>query len=547
MKERIDQLKELVEKLNSRTKKIIIIGVAALIVGAVIIALILNNQPYETLFTGLGQEEAQQITQKLQEDGVDFKYDGDSEILVKKDVLDQTKAALVQEGYPKNGFTYDTFKDNAGMMTTDSDKNTYKLYELQDRIGATIRCFEGVKDAKVTIALGEESKYVLSDDEGEGPSASVFVTMEGGGSPTTEQVAGIQRLVAKSVAGMELTEVVVLDGEGNDVSVDADGNSSSVNGSDVEEIARVIERQISNNVVKVLGPIYGRDNVKVSARAKINMENLVRETITYNTPEKIDEEDKTGIVSKEDLYTERAGGGNTAGGVAGTETNADTAEYNTDSNNNNTGASSESVSREYLVNQIKEQGQVSPGALDDLTVSVAINGEGYGSLRESQLLALVGNAAGIAAADQREKITVVSAPFSEGSDDEEETKNGFVRFVESVPLWVFIVAAVLLVLLLVLLIFLLIRRRRRAEEEAEELAAAEEAAMEEGAVEGLLGDLDTGEEEVFDLNKELQEIKNDRGMELKRSVREFAEQNPEIAAQLLKNWLNGGGGDGSGE
>ena len=547
MKERIDQLKELVEKLNSRTKKIIIIGVAALIVGAVIIALILNNQPYETLFTGLGQEEAQQITQKLQEDGVDFKYDGDSEILVKKDVLDQTKAALVQEGYPKNGFTYDTFKDNAGMMTTDSDKNTYKLYELQDRIGATIRCFEGVKDAKVTIALGEESKYVLSDDEGEGPSASVFVTMEGGGSPTTEQVAGIQRLVAKSVAGMELAEVVVLDGEGNDVSVDADGNSSSVNGSDVEEIARVIERQISNNVVKVLGPIYGRDNVKVSARAKINMENLVRETITYNTPEKIDEEDKTGIVSKEDLYTERAGGGNTAGGVAGTETNADTAEYNTDSNNNNTGASSESVSREYLVNQIKEQGQVSPGALDDLTVSVAINGEGYGSLRESQLLALVGNAAGIAAADQREKITVVSAPFSEGSDDEEETKNGFVRFVESVPLWVFIVAAVLLVLLLALLIFLLIRRRRRAEEEAEELAAAEEAAMEEGAVEGLLGDLDTGEEEVFDLNKELQEIKNDRGMELKRSVREFAEQNPEIAAQLLKNWLNGGGGDGSGE
>ncbi len=547
MKERIDQLKELVEKLNSRTKKIIIIGVAALIVGAVIIALILNNQPYETLFTGLGQEEAQQITQKLQEDGVDFKYDGDSEILVKKDVLDQTKAALVQEGYPKNGFTYDTFKDNAGMMTTDSDKNTYKLYELQDRIGATIRCFEGVKDAKVTIALGEESKYVLSDDEGEGPSASVFVTMEGGGSPTTEQVAGIQRLVAKSVAGMELTEVVVLDGEGNDVSVDADGNSSSVNGSDVEEIARVIERQISNNVVKVLGPIYGRDNVKVSARAKINMENLVRETITYNTPEKIDEEDKTGIVSKEDLYTERAGDGNTAGGVAGTETNADTAEYNTDSNNNNTGASSESVSREYLVNQIKEQGQVSPGALDDLTVSVAINGEGYGSLRESQLLALVGNAAGIAAADQREKITVVSAPFSEGSDDEEETKNGFVRFIESVPLWVFIVVAALLVLLLALLIFLLIRRRRRAEEEAEELAAAEEAAMEEGAVEGLLGDLDTGEEEVFDLNKELQEIKNDRGMELKRSVREFAEQNPEIAAQLLKNWLNGGGGDGSGE
>lgn len=207
MKEKIAQLKEMTDKLNSRTKKIIIAGVAVLIVGAVAIALILNNQPYETLFTGLSQEEAQQITQKLQEDGVDFKYNGDSEILVKRDLLDQTKATLVQEGYPKNGFTYDTFKENAGMMTTDSDKNTYKLYELQDRIGATIRSFDGVKDAKVTIALGEASKYVLSDNEGESSSASVVVTMQGGGSPTTEQVSGIQRLVAKSVPGMELSEV----------------------------------------------------------------------------------------------------------------------------------------------------------------------------------------------------------------------------------------------------------------------------------------------------------------------------------------------------
>ena len=48
----------------------------------------------------------------------------------------------------------------------------------------------------------------------------------------------------------------------------------------------------------------------------------------------------------------------------------------------------------------------------------------------------------------------------------------------------------------------------------------------------------------MDLNAELQEMQNDRGMELKKSIREFADQNPEISAQLLRNWLNGGGGDG---
>lgn len=539
MKEKIAQLKEMTDKLNSRTKKIIIAGVAVLIVGAVVIALILNNQPYETLFTGLSQEEAQQITQKLQEDGVDFKYNGDSEILVKKDVLDRTKATLVQEGYPKNGFTYDTFKENAGMMTTDSDKNTYKLYELQDRIGATIRSFDGVKDAKVTIALGEESKYVLSDKEGESSSASVVVTMQGGGSPTTEQVSGIQRLVAKSVPGMELSEVVVLDGNGNDVSVERDGGSSSMTSSDTEEIAQVIENQIANNVMKVLGPIYGQNNVRVSARAQINMENLLRETITYNTPEKIDEEDKTGIVSTEDRYVERAGGGDTAGGVAGAETNADTAEYNTDSDTDDAGAYSESVSREYLVNQIKEQGQVTPGALDDLTVSVAINGEGFGSLRESQLLALVGNAAGIASSDQRDKIAIVSAPFNDGTNDEDEEQGGsFAQILERIPLWVFIAGAVLLAVLIGVVILLIVKRRKKDEIEEEELAAPEIPSI--LAVEG-------AEEEIpdFDLNEELREIKNDRGMALKKSIREFAEQNPEISAQLIKNWLNGGNGDGA--
>ena len=164
MKERFEQFKEFVGKLSSKTKKLIIAGAVLLITAAVVIAVVLNNQPYEVLFSGLGTEEAQQIVSKLQEDGVEFKYQGESTILVKKDVLDVTKAKLVQEGYPKNGFTYDTFINNAGLMTTDSDKRTYDP-ALQDRISSTIRLFENVKDAKVTIALGEESKYALDDSD----------------------------------------------------------------------------------------------------------------------------------------------------------------------------------------------------------------------------------------------------------------------------------------------------------------------------------------------------------------------------------------------
>lgn len=84
MKEKLEQIKEFVGKLSSKTKKLIIAGAALLLIAAVAVAFILNNQPYEVLFSGLGTEEAQQIVGKLQESGIDFKYQGESTILVKK-------------------------------------------------------------------------------------------------------------------------------------------------------------------------------------------------------------------------------------------------------------------------------------------------------------------------------------------------------------------------------------------------------------------------------------------------------------------------------
>lgn len=295
----------------------------------------------------------------------------------------------------------------------------------------------------------------------------------------------------------------------------------------------MIENQVISSIMKVLGPIYRPENVSITARAQLNMETLVRESITYNTPEKIDEQDKTGIVDEEEIYREQAGIDEGAGGVAGTEQNADTPEYNTDGTTDDTRAYSEKIVRDYLVNQIKEQGQVPAGALNDLTVSVAINGEGYGGLREEQLRSLIGNAAGIAAEDQATKITVVSVPFNTAQEEEpeEDTTTGFLAVLDRVPLWVLIVGAVLILLLIVVIVILVIRGRKRRKEQEEEEEAA--LAEEEGEA-----------PPVLDLNQELQEIQNDRGMELKRSIREFAEQNAEISAQLLRSWLNGGDGDG---
>jgi flagellar M-ring protein FliF len=35
-------------------------------------------------------------------------------------------------------------------------------------------------------------------------------------------------------------------------------------------------------------------------------------------------------------------------------------------------------------------------------------------------------------------------------------------------------------------------------------------------------------------------MQTERSMQLRQEIREFVEENPEIAAQMIKNWLRGG-------
>lgn len=519
---------EFFKNLSKKAKILIAVGAVVVIAGAIVTAVVLNHKEYVVLFSDVSEEEATQIVGHLQDSGVDYQYEGDGTIMVEESVADQTRADLVYEGYPKSGFTYDVFTENAGGMTTDSEKQTYKLYELQDRIGATIGLFDGVEDARVTIALEEEQRYALESQEDQqtnNASASVVVTMEDGGSPTEEQAAAIQRLVAKSVPDMDMKNVAVFDGNGIEVSVE-DGEGTETSGDAGEEIAQIIEQQMTNKVVNVLGPIYGPDNIRVSARGTVNMERVLRESTTYETPEKINRRDKTGIVSNETTTREESTGGTGTGGVAGSETNADVSEYTTITNGGDGTYTSESTAREYLVNQIKEQGELDPGSLEDLTVAVTVNGNTLGDLTEAEARSLIGNATGIAQADQNEKITVVAAPFyTEGQINQQQDAGGVLT--DYLP---YIAAAAALLLMIAAALLILVRRRRKR---------AEEEMLEEEEFIPVMP-----EEEEKEENPELLNLKGEKTRELRETVREFADQNPEISAQMIRNWLNGGDADG---
>lgn len=521
----LDGIKVFLGKIPSKTKKIIGIGFGVAIVFSVIVALTLNHKTYQSLFSGLTDMEASEIMGKLQESGVDYQYH-DGNILVDEKLVDKTKATLVSEGYPKSGFTYDVFKNNSSLMTTDYEKRTYKIYELQDRIASTINLFDGVQNATVTIALGEEQKYALNDKDLEEASASVVVQMKDGGSPTPEQVAGIQNLVAKSIPQMTIEHVGVFDGNGNDVSIKDGIDDPASTSAKRASMEQELEDAIESNVLKILAPFYGSNNVRVSVKSRINMEKKIKEGVNYTAP---NEEDQTGIVSNQQLNAEADTVEGTAAGVPGADTNADIAEYNVQvGQDGNESFYSKSSETSYLVNQTKEQIQDNGGTLEDLTISVAINGTDLGQLNVDNIREMVGNAAGMARDVQAEKISIANAPFyqMEVNDkpvDEAKTWKDYLPLI--------IAGGVLLVVLLIITIVSIVVAKKRKK--------AYRLAMEELEASRLAENNTT-----YNLAEELKAAEPDKGQELVASIKEFAEQNPEISAQLLKSWLRGGDGDG---
>ncbi len=544
--------------MSEKTKKIIMAIIAGTAVIAVIAILALSfgrNKDYSVLFTGLSQEEAQTIAGVLQDDGVDYKYNaGDGTIRVPASIVDDTKAQLLMSGYPKSGFTYGMYLDNTGLMTTESDKQRIELYELQDRIGATIRSFEGVQDAKVTIAEASEQKYVLQDSVQEDASASVVITMQPGSVLTEDKAQAVRNLISHAVKGMNFSEVTVYDGSTMLQVGGSSGGGST--GSDLTSLTSLVESNIAANVKVVLEKLYGTGNVAVSVKGTLNMQKLISESTQYSTPEKVDETDKTGLLEMEDLVNEDSQAGvYGAGGLVGSDANADTPRYtNDDGNEEDTDSySSGSASREWLYNVLKEQRQVDPGVLEDTSIGVVIITDDNRNVGDQELLRLVANSAGIPVEDAANKISIVRAPEEEVETPVttgEDTPGGVI--ISMIPLPILIAIGAALLLLLLLIIFLLLRRRRKKKNEisdedfigGDELSASELGLEGEGLIEGETSTTPIlPEDEELNQSEEIMNLRMQRSMRLKQNIGEFVDQNPQIAAKLVQSWLRGEEGE----
>ena len=449
-------------------------------------------------------------------------------------------------------FSYDMYRNNAGIMSTEKDKEKYTLYELQDRLGAQIGLFEGVRDAKVTIAEGGTQKYALDDTQQTDASASVVVTMDPGQDLTDTKAAAIKNLIARAVKGMNFTNVSVFDAATmTEVGGEDEAGNTAGTGKDVAELTSQIEKSIAGNV-----------------RRALNMQKLIQETVQYTTPDKIDQKDKTGLLEKEETAGENTGSTSSGnGGTAGADANADTPRYT-----NQTGTkagtdtySNNSAVREWLYNSTKEQRQIDPGVLENTTVGVTIDTDDT-SIADADLVSLVANSAGITQEDAPSKITVIRALSAASKNTNAVPVTAPAQKAKlPLPLLIAIGAGGLLLVLLIALLILSRQHLKASEEERQALLeqipdggeitenpqnaiAADNKTKNDGNISLLTEEEQSalqGQDDELKKNEEILNLKMQHSLKLKQEIGSFVDENPQIAAKLIQNWLlTGGGNDG---
>lgn len=273
----------------------------------------------------------------------------------------------------------------------------------------------------------------------------------------------------------------------------------------------------------MLLPLYGQDNVRVSVNTVVDLDRTYTDSTDYELEDWAQGNDD-GIIGTQ-VYENSIvrGDGETAGGEVGTGTNADLNTYVEEQvqPDGTESAITTSGQTEHLVDTTKQQVEHLAGYISDVMVSVTINQSAAGSTDSGELYSHVARAAGISTTDQQDKISILISPFYQQGDTPAP--------VQQLPGWVLYAAAggVGLFLLLMILILLIhrhrVKKRRLAEREAAAAAAAVQSA-----------------ETAASQETNIMELQTERSMELRQDIRKFAEENPEIAAQMVKNWLREG-------
>lgn len=499
------------DKLDSKKKTTMVILVVGIILVAILATYYSNKIEYRALFTNLELDDSGRIASDLESKSIKYKLENNGrDILVDEDILDEYRIQLAMEGMmPQNSTGFEIF-DEMGLMVTDEDRKIMYERALTGELQRSIMSLEAINNAKVHLTIPEKTIF---DDQVGTPSASIVLDVKEYESINENMIVGIASLVSGAVDNMEMENIRIIDSRGNLLSASLQDNGEMNSFNIVNQhtgLKESFESKIESKVMDLLGSAYGWDNVRVSVYADLDFDAEESTVITYSDPVTRSEQIEA---SGGNIDVQQVTGGNLDDNISNVieSDDGDTSYLNRTINNE--------LSTE-TTNTIK-----APGKVEKLSTSVIYDG----NLSNADIARIENIVAAATGYDgQRGDIVNVESivfdrPDQEVIDDGTDIGSGISGFVKDNRTWILRIAGILAIIILLVLIIRNQIKKRREEMEFEKQLEMEAAAASAPTI-----------GQAVETIEERLEVKSDPK---EKSAQNYAKENPDLAADLIKAWL----------
>lgn len=262
-----------------------IVGVTfgvALVMG--IIVLRIGDEPKSLLYAGLDLKDAQDLTARLDQEGV--KYDlresgGKVSVYAQGDSAADLKIKLAGDGFIANtgSVGYEIFDEQDALGSTSFQQNINRLRALEGELARTIATISGVRSARVHLVLPERELFSRDKQQ-----ATASIVVEAPGGLDKHSVRAIVNLAASAVPALSPSRVTILDSAGELLASGQESDDPLSMAGGVDERIAATEARIRRTVEDMVGRIVGPDNLRVQVAADIDF-SRVTETANIIDPD----------------------------------------------------------------------------------------------------------------------------------------------------------------------------------------------------------------------------------------------------------------------
>ncbi len=260
---------------NLGPARIAILGATffSLIVFFIFVSAKVSQPDMEILYRDLQTTDSAQVSSQLEAAGISYSVSKDgAQVFVSAPDVGRARMLLAEQGLPNGGsLGYEIFDKQSGFGTTSFVQNINQVRALQGELAKTISSLDPVQFAKVHIVLPQRE---LFSRESRDASASVTLKLRSNGRLSSEQIYGIQNLVANAIPDLKTDNVTIIDTEANMLAGGNSGSPESMVGMKAEEMRRSYEKRMTQAIEDILSRTVGFNKVRAHVTADLDFDRI---------------------------------------------------------------------------------------------------------------------------------------------------------------------------------------------------------------------------------------------------------------------------------